>query len=343
MNRKHKRSLILFPLSLGVVGLFAGREMASWRPVKQGQSIDNAYYMDAAQAWVLAATDSNSSNMGCSLLNLRTHKASLEIHEEGKPVGVEGDFFWCLNPHRTAGGNTTRLTLTLRNTYGHEQSFSWKPSDDFDVSPVKPVVVHLCLESNEIELLCKQQVLRWSLSTGRLQKSVALSFIGVSDGGDGIANSCSFSRDGETVVLAGWGGIYFFSTRDGQLKRSIPFLGFHGYEYRFLSHSGSYALYDAPGLKAPSTRWRLIDTQAGRIKWSFESDLPSDVPVMSADEKLIFFPLSSRRCWEVRDLATGRTLRQLPFLPNSSVAAPSPDGATLYSVAGGVLYRQRAR
>ena len=88
-----------------------------------------------------------------------------------------------------------------------------------------------------------------------------------------------------------------------------------------------------------------FETRAGRLLWKF--DLPTiDTNVIIAftpDEKTIAIARPDLRAWELRDIQTGQIIRTLPLVPATECAAFSPDGAALYCVAGGTLYRQRAR
>ena len=61
------------------------------------------------------------------------------------------------------------------------------------------------------------------------------------------------------------------------------------------------------------------------------------------DDKQLAVPKTKRHCWEIHDSKTGVLLHTLPMISGVYTGAFSPDGATLYSVANGVLYKQRAR
>lgn len=89
-------------------------------------------------------------------------------------------------------------------------------------------------------------------------------------------------------------------------------------------------------------RYHVIESSTGNTLCELESSAFSLYSsAISPDEKRIALPLSGQ--WQVRDLKTGQLLRALPLVPNTVSGAFSPDGNTLYSVADGVLYRQRAR
>lgn len=158
------------------------------------------------------------------------------------------------------------------------------------------------------------------------------------------------SRDGATYFFAEYHAISAFSTRDGHLIKRVPLAIRSSSRGRVqISPFGSYALY--PVENGAALHWNVVDARSGQLQWKFDlegkwnyvSDSSELYAAISPDENWIALPFPSRKTWEIRDSKNGRLVRTIPLLPDTQSGAFSPDNSTLYSVANGVLYRQRAR
>ncbi len=224
---------------------------------------------------------------------------------------------------------------------------------------------------NAVVLCTETHYYRWNLATRQLQRQVKLADVPdrktpYFTPDPKIVGAYSLSRDGEDIVHAGTKGISVLSTRSGQRVRYTPLEGIEFFQNIVLSPFGSHALYDGTKRMGGERHWRVVDTRDGRVKWRLENpDNPGNWPPQSnpfnaknpaftPDEKSVAFPFAELERWEIRDLATGAIERPLPLAKHdgkdnfaidayAQTGAFSPDGATLYSVAGGKLYRQRAR
>ena len=319
-------------LMLPLIGLFAWmRAAASWRPQAVGAlysgntSNDVPVFLFASDDLVLSP-----DNIG-TLFDLNTG-AHDPVTSSGV-VGLTGKWIWEVQFQKSS-------RLSLRDVQGESSSYKLPPLDAGEITVPSVADARVQPDFNRVALVTQGRYCQWNLSSRRLERTVKIYFC---DSGP-----TALSRDGETLVNAGWKGISWASTRSGDVVREVPLSGFQAFETQHLSRYGSFALYDGVGTKGPSTRWNVVGTNTGKALWHFDTDCYKaeavmSPAVMSPDEKLIFLPLFSRRIWQVRELKTGKVLRTLPLLLGVQVAASSPDGATLYSVAGGVLYRQRAR
>ena len=185
-----------------------------------------------------------------------------------------------------------------------------------------------------IELFFIRRYCRWQQRLRRLERSFIIDYSATS--------APALSHDGNFLISASFGQISIFSARSGQLQKEIALQGASSFESTRPSPFGLYALYDAPGKLGPS-RFNVVNTQTGRALWQFEVETLRDWPAFSLDETLLALPLSQRKIWQIREPRTGKVLRTLALVPGTHGGAFSPDNSTLYSVANGVLYRQRAR
>ena len=202
------------------------------------------------------------------------------------------------------------------------------------VQELSPDCVRISPDKNRLEMLLVERYFRWNLKSHRLERDVSLRELGVS-------MTATIARDGESIVSPNFGLIKIASTKTGQSPRIVPLQGVRSFESMRVSPLGYYALYDAPGTIGPS-RFNVVDVQTGRALWQFDLDSLRDYAEFSSDEKWLALPLTQRKIWQIRDTKTGKFLRTLPLVPGAHGGAFSPDGATLYSVANGILYRQRA-
>ncbi len=204
----------------------------------------------------------------------------------------------------------------------------------------RPDFVRVTPQTNRVEMIQGGFYCRWNQTSRALQRRVAIGNIG---------SAQTVSRDGETVICAAKSAIYRNSTRAGQKPVKVSFQGFNVSKARQILPDGSTAIYEAVaaagGKSAPLLR--IVNTKNGRelwnVKWKADASGYHDAAVFSSDETLLAIPFTVRNLWEIRATKTGALLRTLPLLSNVQAAAFSPDNATLYSAADGVLYRQSAR
>ena len=182
------------------------------------------------------------------------------------------------------------------------------------------------------DLLGEGVYLRWR--AGRLERD--LSYLVADDG------PATLTRDGETIVIAGSSGFSFLSARTGKLQRRVVFTKFKPYGWVEISPYGSHALYDVTGSGGLQSRWRVVEAQSGRVAWEFVAHSHNRA-LFVPDADAVAVPVSARKQWEIRALSDGHLIRTLALVPGEPAAAFSPDGKTLYALADGVLYRQRAR
>ena len=202
---------------------------------------------------------------------------------------------------------------------------------------------------NRVEIVWRGAYYRWNLSTHALERRVEIGPKAQRDG----EQKWALTRDGETLVLPMYDGVARFSTRTGKriarLPLSTPSGEGDGSGWISPSHLGGYALYIHHKTKATISTARLYELRTGRLLWKF--DVPSTnyaspstaVTAFSPDEKTVALARADLELWEVRDTQSGRIARTFPLVPKVECAAFSPDDNTLYSVAGTMLYRQRAR
>lgn len=328
MNRKHRRSLILLPLSLGVVGLFVGREMASWRPVE-----------------VARFSLSARSELG----ELTTSNYAVEQKVYPSPTSVERDS-WIFD---TRNQTTHKVVSFSDNAVDVQDDFSWKQTGDpfsievvdgknqkkkFSRSPPIESVNRQCLrilpDQNRLIALDYYIIVEWNFQKQTLKRAVRIPPSADGNGARGIA----LSRDARQFILVNQFTFRIGDTTTGKITHTSPMGKGVFYEDVSLSPYGRYALCEQ---SAGTPVWRVVETRTGKWLWRFTSHPGSSLWAISDDQNTIVIPADKN--WEVRDLQSGAVQRQLPFVPGATVAALSPDGKALYSVAKGVLYRQRAR
>ena len=156
----------------------------------------------------------------------------------------------------------------------------------------------------------------------------------------------AIARDGESVVSLDSKSIEWRSTRRNRVTKRWKLTGYRPVNQTFeqiqISNYGAFALCNVWIGGANSNQWDVCSTNSGRVLWKFTLTSPTNRAVFSSDEKWLALPTNGLH-WEIRDAQSGVLSRTLPRVPGVRGAVFSPDGATLYSVADGVLYRQRAR
>ncbi len=333
-----KRRLFLFALAVALpAALFlAAKRAAHWRPVAVSR-INNSQpgyvWIAAISPRYLVARDGVPSDV---LFDLQTGKQR-PLEREG--IATAGAWRWKVEPEREQ--------LVLREADKPAVRYNARDAaSDFAGKPFHWVFkdVRVSEQKDRVELLLDERYYRWSKSSRRLERQIQFD---VADG-----NDRALSRDGETIITAGYQAITTTSTRDGHTVQRRPFAGFRIFGWSELSPFGSYAFYptfDDSKAHGPEVL-RLIETRSGRVLWTLDGQAYAGFDAFfSADEKWIAMPVNRSNQWQIREVATGRFIRNLPLVSTSILmrGAPkgafSPDKATLYSVADGVLYRQRAR
>ena len=260
-----------------------------------------------------------------TLFDLKTG-AQRSMDSEG--IMAVGDWRWKLIIGR-------EVQMQLRRANGPAKLYDCPSFEADGMKPNFPDWMRVSPESNRFETLLVNRYYCWELSSGKLKCDVPLVF-----SGGAIA---PLTRDGKTLAIADDNAIAFVSTVSGKVARRVPFITSQSYQATQFSGLGTYALCEANNAVPATNPNLVIETRTGRVLWKFNREGWWDVIFFSPNEKLLVLPQITRRVWELRDTKTGRVLRTLPLVPGAHGGAFSPDGATLYSVANGVLYRQRAR
>ena len=177
---------------------------------------------------------------------------------------------------------------------------------------------------NLVMLVCNGDLLQWNYATGRLLKK-----------SESRANP--LSRDAKTGVDISDRKFEIVDVASDKVLKTVPWRTPGPLEYEYFSRYGRYCLFDSR-----DGTLRVVEVASGQMLWKFPADSIFDLnALMSDDEKTIVVPMGNQ--WQVRDFRSGVIVRRLAALPNVEAAALAPDGAILYSVAHGTLYRQRVR
>lgn len=337
MNRRHVlfALAVLFPLAL-----FVGAKVATrWRPVKIGALVGRGSGLDN---WLVRAnaTTVTAGNEPFTNFDLRAGTARGTWTECATDTGT-----WT---YELRAGKPAHLLLRAP---GFSRSYALpgvtmsgpkvpvRPQSQVRVSPV----------AGRLELLDDDLgYFRWSLSTAKLERRhyamlpEELNFNGIR-----LPMGKALSRDSETLVLAGRHEIQRVSTAPPYVAQkvaiaaNVPAPRAARADFIQISPDGDLAFYGTSP-KTSRTRWDVVDSRTGSRLWNFSTNyFPAAlVFAKNADEVAV---LGAGRDWQVRDAQTGALARTLPRVPNTVAGAFSPDGQTLYSLANGVLYRQRAR
>ena len=326
MNRRR----FLFALAVTVpLALFgAAKIAASWRPVKLGalpfvgDASQNPFAMASSGAVV------TGDNFRTAWFDLPPRQARARQSNEG--LTKDGATIWKVTgapPQLQLLQDEGRVAYPLPDALGRQ------------VQSVGPGFTQVAQSEGRVELLFGDRYCRWNAGSRVLERDVRW-------GGASLWANAAATRDGASIVAIGGGRITFFSTRDGRATRRIPVAvaATETYQPTQVSSYGSYAIYETVKPGAPVRRADVLNSMTGRRGWSFQkTNGTGDATVMSPDENMLAQANSARKRWEIYDLKSGALLLTLPQVPGTRIAAFSPDGDTLYSVANGVLYRQRAR
>ena len=310
----HKNWLISLAVLLPIILFGAAKWATRWRPNAIGR-VDRASSINGASNRYL--------NVNGILLDLKTGAQS----DIPGPNGVCGDWIWSVEtrgrPHLTLLKENTSLTYSIPRLSNSRNSglSDWT----FVVATI------VAPERNCVQLLLGNRYYQWNLQSRQLEHEFQMPII--------CQPFCAFSRDGKTLIQAGRYAVATFSTRTGRTltyRPGNPNLKFGMATFGISAH-GSYLMADNP-----SGDWDVEEARTGRVLWQLSRD---GVPVFSPDETLMALPLEDKGLWEIHETKTGHLIRTLIFVPGTQdyAGAFSPDNSTLYSVANGVLCRQRAR
>ena len=355
MNRRS--FLVALALAVPLAGVALAQTVATWRPVRLSPWNVRAPFERAS----LVANARYVSD-GDLVLDLRTGR------KRAAPVSVK-DGAWTFD---WSAGRAQARQLILNN--GDKAVAFAVPARLTD--PVNWWIVRVSPDRNCLEATVRQEskqqpfvyalaFVRWNLRSRQLEQLMMAPEI--------YPGYNALSRDGEHLIsFVDSRKIVRVSTRTGKAVQILPLQGFDAPASNGLlprtefSPFGTYFAHalmpQMPGQlwrRAPPTspptptptptpasamyQWRVVDTSTARVKWSYELASREARAVFSRDETLLAVPASVRGVWEIRELRTGQLIRTLPLLPGVQTGAFSPDNATLYCVANGVLYRQRAR
>lgn len=332
MNRRHTRLLILFPLSLLVVGIFAGREIASWRPVKvahfSGSKVGGITELSASSYAVAQSTFEDGGPYKTSntlfLFDIRSEKLQHLSFSKGITMGVQNDFFW--------QEISSPFSLKLVDSQNHSKAFLYP-------DPVAPIennqYLRIVPQRNRVVLLDGPNIYQWNFRDGKIESEAEVDELAK----ESAEGASTLSHDGQTLVYADKTRFRINDTSTGAILKTVALRGIRFSESVVLSPYGRYAFYDQNG---DAFGWKVVSTATGKPLWGFHiPSIVSPLWAISDDETTIIIPTDKE--WQVRNLQTGALTRRLPFVPGATVAALSPDGEVLYSVVKGVLYRQRVR
>ena len=331
---KSRRFLIALAVIVPLMIFGATKMLADWRPVALG-SVKQAGAMsvtkiEASERYVVVENDFAAGDIiypKSTLFDLETGKPRLLVAEG---IADDGAWLWKLQTDQKKpmlwlrDGDKPPVRYALNADALHARTY------DVTLFRVRPAL-------NRVEMLVRQRYYRWNKTSRQLERTAKFSF---SNG-----ENTALSRDGETLIDADSFSkkVYFGDARTGHLTRRVPVAGIEHNNSARVTPTGAYLLYRAGEQGWQNQHWHIADASNGRALWDFHQVFMTDYFVIARDEKEIALLIYARKLWEIRDLKTGVVLRTLPLVPGARTAAFSPDGATLYCVVGGVLYRQRAR
>lgn len=336
MNRR--TILIALAIVVPVAIFVAAKIAASWRPVAVARVNSDDWIFPMPAAATARAVLITPAWGTAKFFDLRSG-ASRISSREGIALGEAA--LWQL------GRNKSQQQLVIRRD-GHTPRAYKMPAPAFAATfgtrsngiYMPPQVT---INGGHINLLVGQWFCRWNSESGQLERARTCDI-------DGTFDENALALDGETIVntqmktnTAGFVSreVSTVSTRTGQRVPRFP-VGNPGLFDLKLSPTGAYAI-SQPGNAPALTQWDIYDTATGKRLWSLPLNQTMETVVFSPDEKWVAVERTLRQIWEIRDARTGQVLRTLPLYYDTISGGFSTDGATLYSVADGVLYRQRAR
>ena len=300
----------------------AADEVSAFRPVAVGKVAGADSVFAATTRYLLIYGD----RTGETLFDLKRGAQHPLTENEGL-VG-RGAWKWKLVVGRT-------VQLQLRWANGPVSLYACPQFEGDGLKPLAPDWMRISPRANRLEVLLMNRYYRWELRSGRLTRDVPMAFF------DGSIVASSTSPD--VLVKAGDAGIDFVSIGSGRRVRHVALRAPKDFTAGQFAPGGSYAVCTANNGFGPPQRNLVVDTRTGRVLWKFALTDWRDSPPFSPDGKRLAVPQIKRHRWEIHDSKTGAILRTLPLVPGATTGAFAPDGNTLYSLANGILYRQRAR
>lgn len=327
MNRRHFLIALALVVPLALFG--AAKIAASWRPIKigallQAQKTPTLPLIVASQTVVFAG-DQDATITRFDLSSGRRTKRAIEGVCQG------GRALWRLNdgkleiirPNQTRAYSLSPLmTLKLQNAARF----------DFAAGGVFLSFVKVLDGPEQLQLLAGERFCQWSQRTGQLEREFAYTDF---DAGEHNA----LTRDGQSIVLAVY-EVATYSTRDGRLTKRLKWDAKNGGQQQ-TSPFGAYSVYRET--LANQQQWIMMDTHTGQRLWSVDWDVKRDLVFFSPDETILAIARPTFGAWHLHQTRDGVLIRTLPLVPEAVAGAFAPDNQTLYSLADGGLYRQRAR
>ena len=300
---------ITVPLLLGAWA----KEAASWRPTVVARLNETGVYELEAFPQGVAFT---ASERHYGWVDLRSGNFRYDSNRTPRRLGKSNSFSWTL----WLGSSAKLRRLEVVGNDGHKHIFY---GSSLEEARRKEVTVRVLPQQNKVMLLEPFRLLQWNWATGKLEHTTSVESPGEQ----------TLSRDGRTVIEPESTS----DTSSGKTIKNHP-TAVQRAEYRYLSPYGLYSLYDHM-----DNRMKVVQTTTGKALWGFHlNDVynPSQW-LFSDDENTVTVQSGSQ--WCVYRASNGALLRRLPCVPNTRLSCLSPDGSTLYSVAGDVLYKQRTR
>ena len=336
MNRRYFLIALAAITPLTLFGSVKAEAEPSWQPVKivlidppkkEGMTLGGptiSFRTYASEAGLIFPTGDESR-----FFDFKTKTVRL-LEAEGIVAGGNGEWHF-------VGGAAPYLAV--RQGASVERPYAF-PAEDFEELNAIPKDWYqdsatVAANDERIEMVWSAHYYRWNTKSRVLERDVNL------DQEDGLENQ-AISRDGESIINADLSQISVNSTETGEFTRhaKVPHAGADG---AHISAFGAYCVYE-PVTNSQEQIWFVLDTATARDIWTFTLDnWQEDTILFSLDEKYLVIGRGDRKIWEIHDAKTGDIVRTLPLVSGANSGAFSPDDATLYSVANGVLYRQRAR
>ena len=329
-----KRRFLLVALAVALlVAVFVAAKIASsWRPVAIGPLLGDRGAVTipylSASSNVVFAGDENATVTRFDLSSGSRAKRAIEGFCQG------GGARWRLRDAATPQLEIIRFNQTRAYPLSALMARKLKQASRSNLvdGGVFLSAVRVLDGPEQVQLLVGERFCRWSQRTGKLEREFA--YIEFDAG-----NSSALSRDGQSIVRASY-EVATYSTRDGHLIKQLQWAAKKGGQQQ-TSPFGTYSIYR--GSLANREQWIMIDTRTGRRLWNVDWDAKRDLVFFSPDETWLVIGRPSLGVWHLHRTRDGVMTHTLPLLPNAVAAAFSPDNATLYSVADGVLYQQRVR
>ena len=316
---------VLVPLAIFSVAKWATR----WRPVALGATTgmsagDGAPVAAGQNAVVLQAPSQRQT--------LRLDLQTGQMRALGtRGICQDGRAWWQLGPRHNAKDNPPLLITHDGQTRAYPL-----PREVSQRLPIYTAGARVYRTETRIDLVYEDHYCRWDVATGRLERHLKCEM-------DFETAWAALTRDGTTLVDASDAPIALLSTRTGRVIKRVIVAGTRFGGAVTTSNFGSYVVSTARKVSnGDPLRWEIINPRKGRVLWNCPRVSEDDFVVLAPDETRIAVAQADKHSWKIYDLATGQLVRTLPLARGATTGAFSPDGATLYSVANGVLYRQRA-